>query len=782
MLRSAVRGVVEALECRKYLSIVPAGDLFFTDDGVQAIRMDWHNQKVNALAGRWIVQLDNYDGTRARQQTDVSRALQKYAPAVSLMQWMGADGLFLVNAPLSLTSNDVVKRLGKLPGFEYAEPDFLYQLQRTPNDTRYAGNMWGLNNTGQTGGTAGVDVDAPEAWEITTGSSQMVVGMVDSGIDLTHPDLAANVWVNPFEIAGNLIDDEGNGYVDDINGYDWWGDAVANGAGDSVPADQNDHGSHTAGTVGAVGNNSTGVVGINWSVKLMGLKIGGSGSSVSGADAVMAMNYVADMRDRGVNIRVTSHSWGGGSFSASMDTAIANHATRGIIFCAAAGNGGADLIGDNNDVTPFYPATYTQPNIISVGNHTQTNTRNSSSNFGATTVDLFAPGTNIDSTVRVSSGSYNNTFTGTSMSTPHVAGAVALAFNVHTGSGYTTVKDAIMTTTTAGAAYSGISVSGGRLNVNSVLEKLVFNLTGGVLTITGTISDDLITLNYDGVNVSATVGPASGVSSRTKTYSAASVSSIVVLSQSGNDTINVTNTETNSPISIDAGTGTDTISVLETASGSPVTIVSSTGDDTVSVNTGGTGAATAIFDATQRLGSLSIASGGLASLNAAGNRFIRTNALSVTGTGKLDLFDNDLIFDYTGPSQLSAVQTLINAGRNFGDWLGNGMTSTSARNHPQQITTLGAMEANDYLAYYGAGTPFAGETLNSTMALVKYTYYGDSNMSGKVDLDDYANSDGGFLLNLTGWLNGDFDGSGGKADLDDYSLIDAAYLTQGAPL
>ncbi|MGH7176159.1 MAG: choice-of-anchor Q domain-containing protein [Tepidisphaeraceae bacterium] len=192
------------------------------------------------------------------------------------------------------------------------------------------------------------------------------------------------------------------------------------------------------------------------------------------------------------------------------------------------------------------------------------------------------------------------------------------------------------------------------------------------------------------------------------------------------------------------------------------------------------GTGTLNIGGTSQFAAINIAAGGLMNLNAGGDKVLRARALNITASGELDLFDNDLILDYAGSrsATLDAIQSLINSARNFGAWDGPGITSTSARDNPLQNTTLGAMEASDYLNYYGAGTPFAGQTLDSTAVLVKYTYYGDADFSGTVTLDDYSLIDGGYLLNLTGWLNGDFDGTGGKPDLDDYSLIDGAFLTQ----
>jgi subtilisin family serine protease len=186
-----------------------------------------------------------------------------------------------------------------------------------------------------------------------------------------------------------------------VRGYDWWGNGSTQGTPDNDPMDQNNHGSHTAGTVGAVGNNGVGVTGVNWNVKMIALKIAGPGNSVSSSAAISGLNYCIDMKNRGVNIKLTSHSWGGTGFSSTLNTAIANQAAAGIMLVAAAGNNG-----QNSDSVPFYPADYAQPNVISVGNMNRFNGRDSTSNFGATSVDLFAPGTDVLSTIRVAAGSY----------------------------------------------------------------------------------------------------------------------------------------------------------------------------------------------------------------------------------------------------------------------------------------------------------------------------------------------------------------------------------------
>jgi subtilisin family serine protease len=757
----------ELLEARKLLAMVPAGELFVNEDGVRAVRLEWNGEQVEMLAGRWIVQMDGFSGYLMNQQQQMSERLAAQAPEFSVRRHMGADGLFLVDAPLTLTPAQLLQRLSQVDGFQFAEPDFLYHIQLTPNDPDY-GVLWGMHNTGQSSGTVDADIDAPEAWDMTTGHSSVVIGVVDTGLDYNHPDLINNRWTNPYEIPGNNIDDEGNGYVDDIRGYDWWGNSTSDGPGDNDPVDQNNHGTHVSGTIAGQGNNATGVVGVNWAAQIMALKIGGPGSSVSGADAISAMNYVLDMKNRGVNINVTNHSWGGGGFSAAMNTAIANHAAAGLITVCAAGNNGA-----NNDVSAFYPATYPQPNIISVGNHTRNNARNSGSNYGQTTVHLFAPGTDIRSTIRTAAGSYSN-FTGTSMASPHVAGAAALGFNVvgATTGGYATVRNAILNNVTSVASMATQCITGGRLDANLMLESLIFVQTGSTLTVNGTLSNDTITIAFSGGNISATVG------SRTKTYPLAQATTININSGDGNDNIVIDSTGASGTININAGNGTDTITVNGT-SGAIVAIKPSAGADNVNINTDNTGTASALFDDTQTLGSLSIGAGGTGTLKAGSSRWLRVSSLSINSAGKLDLNDNDMIVDYSGVSPFTTIRNQVFTARNGGNWLGNGITSTNARTHPQQITTLGVLESADYFS--AGGTTFNGQTVDATTVLVKYTYYGDSDLNGSVDFDDYARIDGGFLGGGNKWFAGDYNHDG-VIDFDDFALIDSAFLLQGPVL
>ncbi len=318
-----------------------------------------------------------------------------------------------------------VNALKSLPEVLYAEPNYVLRKQVVPNDPRFP-EMYNLRNTGQSGGTAGVDIDAEPAWGITTGNRSIVVGVIDEGIDVNHPDLANNIWMNSAEVAGNGIDDDANGFIDDINGWDFYHNDNTVFDGTTDTSNQTDsHGTHVAGTIGAVGNNGIGVVGVNWQVSLMSLKFLGPDGG-SNLQAIQAINYAKNMRDtwistngvRGANVRILNNSYSGGGFSQSFLDAVKAAGNSGILFVVAAGNNSSD-----NDEFPRYPANYETANLISVAATDHSDQLSSFSNFGESSVHLAAPGTSILSTKP------NNTYgnlSGTSMATPHVSGAAAL--------------------------------------------------------------------------------------------------------------------------------------------------------------------------------------------------------------------------------------------------------------------------------------------------------------------------------------------------------------------
>ena len=285
-----------------------------------------------------------------------------------------------------------------------------------------------------------------------------MVGVIDSGVDYTHPDLVSNIWTNPGEIAGNGIDDDGNGFIDDIHGYDF-----INNDGD--PMDDNNHGTHVAGTIAGAGNNGQGVTGVNWSSSIMGLKFLSESGSGYTSDAVRAINYATMMRTSyGVNIRVTNNSWGGGGSSVAMQDAIQASGDAGILFVAAAGNDGT-----NNDALPHYPSSYALDNVLSVAATDHNDNLASFSNYGQTTVHLAAPGVSILSTV--AGGGYSF-FSGTSMATPHVAGVAALAWAVDPEATVAEIRTALLQGTDTLGSLAGKCTTEGRLNALNTLELL----------------------------------------------------------------------------------------------------------------------------------------------------------------------------------------------------------------------------------------------------------------------------------------------------------------------
>ncbi len=355
---------------------------------------------------------------------------------------------------------EALKVLAASPIVEYAEPDHIANLHANPNDTYYS-LLYGMNNTGQTIGSvvgvANADIDANLAWDITTGSSSVVVGMCDSGIRKTHEDLAANIWTNPGEIAGNNVDDDGNGRVDDTWGWDFYNN-------DKDPTDDNGHGTHTSGTVGAVGNNAKGVAGVCWTVRLAGLKIGSRTGSISLSAAIASVDYCV-----GKGIKVANHSWGGPSFNTTLNNAITNARNAGHMLVCSAGNGGSDGVGDNNDAVAQYPSNYSQDNIISVAAIDNRNLLASFSNYGVTTVDIGAPGVNTASCGRQSNSNYVY-MSGTSMAAPHVTGVCALVWARNPTWTYAQVRSRVLTTAKPVTALTGKCATGGCVNANNAVQ------------------------------------------------------------------------------------------------------------------------------------------------------------------------------------------------------------------------------------------------------------------------------------------------------------------------
>jgi subtilisin family serine protease len=354
------------------------------------------------------------------------------------------------------------------PAVEFAEPNYIYQHAASSNDPYYTnGSLWGMYGDATTPANQ-YGSQAGEAWTAgNTGSSSVYVGVIDEGIQFTHPDLDANVWNNPFDPADG-VDNDGNGYVDDIHGWDFDGnDNTIYDGGTQGRLD--DHGTHVTGTIGAEGGNGIGVAGVNWSVTYISGKFLGRRGGTT-ANAIKAVDYFTNLKTRhGLNIVATNNSWGGGGFSQGLLDAINRGGNAGILFIAAAGNGGSDGVGDNNDTTATYPSNYqctangTYDCVIAVAAITSTGAKSSFSNYGATTVDIGAPGSGIYSTTAFN---LYSSFSGTSMATPHVTGGAALYAASHPGATAKQIRDAIMASAVPTASLSGKCVTGGRLNVS----------------------------------------------------------------------------------------------------------------------------------------------------------------------------------------------------------------------------------------------------------------------------------------------------------------------------
>ena len=393
------------------------------------------------------------DGTRGTAAAEVAAQLGGVAAEKPF-----APGTWLIAVPVSLRAVPLsVDGAGAAtPYVEYSEPNLLVRPVATPNDTRY-GDLWHLNNPVQ----LSKDISAEAAWDSDTSADGVIVAVIDTGVHYTHEDLAANMWVNPGETAGNGIDDDGNGYVDDVFGMDEFqndGDPTDT----ATPEQGGGHGTMVSGYAGAVGNNGKGVTGVAWTgVQIMALRfINGTGSI---ADNVACIDYAIAN-----GAKVINSSYGSAGFSFTESSAIQRAANAGIIMVAAAGNGDADLIGDDNDTTPFYPASYSRSNIISVGATDRTDAKATFSNYGATSVDLFAPGVDVWSTSYASDTSYASG-SGTSFAAPIVSGALALLRSSYPNDSVSQLVTKMLAGVDSVAGLSGQSVTGGRLNLDLVV-------------------------------------------------------------------------------------------------------------------------------------------------------------------------------------------------------------------------------------------------------------------------------------------------------------------------
>ena len=361
-----------------------------------------------------------------------------------------ASQAVLLKFPKGLKDVDLLAKarvLASSGNVEYIEANTIIRAIETPNDSSY-GELWGMEK-----------IDAEKAWEVGKGSDTVLVGVIDTGLDYNHPDIKENAWVNPGESgldkngvdkSSNGVDDDNNGFIDDFRGWDF----VNN---DNDPMDDNRHGTHCAGTIGAIGNNEKGVVGVNWDVSLVGIKfLSGSGSG-SLADAVKAIDYATEL-----GVTLTNNSWGGGGYSQALYDAIERADKADILFIAAAGNNGT-----NNDVQAHYPSNYSLPNVIAVAASTVDDKLAGFSQYGFNSVHLAAPGEGILSTTP---GGQYASFSGTSMATPHVAGAAALIKSLNPAYTAEQIKTKLLNTTDSVQSFATKTITGGRLNLYNAVE------------------------------------------------------------------------------------------------------------------------------------------------------------------------------------------------------------------------------------------------------------------------------------------------------------------------
>ncbi|GIL17210.1 MAG: hypothetical protein BroJett040_09610 [Oligoflexia bacterium] len=362
-----------------------------------------------AVPGEYIVKLKNQYSVQGLNTISLSQRLGAYVKST-----IADQNIVVVKRAVVETQDSAVKSLMQNSLVDIAEPNFIYRINKTPNDPEL-GKLWGLKNFGQADssnskGVVGIDVDAERAWDIETGSESVIVAVIDTGVNYNHPDLKENIWTNEAEANGKPgVDDDGNGFVDDVHGMNF----VDANKPTPEPLDDHGHGSHCSGTIAARGDDGRGIVGVAWKAKIMGVKFLSAEGSGSLEGAIRAIDYATKM-----GAKIMSNSWGGGGFSQTLKDAIQRSHEAGALFVAAAGNES-----NNNDTNPTYPCSYDVPNVLSVAAINNKGGIASFSNYGKKMVHLAAPGVNIYSSV---TGNGYDSWSGTSMATPHVSGVAAL--------------------------------------------------------------------------------------------------------------------------------------------------------------------------------------------------------------------------------------------------------------------------------------------------------------------------------------------------------------------
>ncbi len=429
---------------------------------------------VKATADSIIAQMDNaeyVEGELLVKFKSSSRAANQLVGATVTKSVKIVQNLEYVKLPEGLSVKDAIIMYMSNPEVQYAEPNYIRRAALTSPNDPYFKDQWGLINLGlYANGTPDADIDAPEAWDISTGNDNVVIAVLDTGIDYHHSDLILNIWNNSGETnCTNNVDNDGNGYRDDCLGWDF----VNN---DNDPMDDNMHGTHVAGIIGALGNNGTGITGVMWNVRLMPVKVLDANGAGDDIDLINGIEYAVDN-----GAHVINASWGGyGAFSWSLYEAISAANTAGVLFVAAAGNGelGGDGIGDNNDLTPFYPASYSRylPNIISVAATDQDDIRVPFSNYGTNTVHVAAPGVYILSTIPqnlYSDMSDKEFLDGTSMAAPHVSGLAGLLMSYYTNASPSQIRGMILRYVDKKPSLIDWIFTGGRINAYSAISSLL---------------------------------------------------------------------------------------------------------------------------------------------------------------------------------------------------------------------------------------------------------------------------------------------------------------------
>jgi subtilisin family serine protease len=378
-----------------------------------------------AVPGEYLVKLREPVSAYKNQMNVLSQELGSYIKST-----IPGQNIVVIKRPVFEIKSSVVKRLSQNPNIEVIEPNYIYRASRTPNDPML-GQLWGMNNVGQADsdrqlGVAGVDIGSSQAWDIETGSKEVVIAVIDTGVDYTNPDLAPNMWTNDAELKGKAgADDDGNGVIDDIYGFN-----TITGGGD--PKDDHGHGSHCSGTIGAKGDDGKGIVGVNWNTRIMAIKFLDQDGSGTLENAIKGIDYATKM-----GAKIISNSWGGGGESQTLKEAIERANVAGALFVAAAGNES-----NNNDASPSFPASYQVPNVLSVAAVDNKGQIASFSNYGKNSVHVAAPGVNILSTTTAGYESWS----GTSMATPHVSGIAGLIASHERNLTSLEIKNRIITT------------------------------------------------------------------------------------------------------------------------------------------------------------------------------------------------------------------------------------------------------------------------------------------------------------------------------------------------